>query len=277
MNSRFDISGIESLAPMPRSLDYLAKLQYAPDIWVGEVARVIDLDEALTANLLRWANSAWSHSSTSVGNVKDALIRMGIANVLNLVLITALASPMRRACPAYQLAENELSQHSILAYVTATCLGQFAAQPIPDTVATASLIHDLGKLLIERYLSRELMLQMSLAVKSGKVSPMEAELQYLGTDHAEVGMQIARHWKFPDDIAQTIRRHHDPEPPRNTLLDAVQVCDMMAKQIFRKDPQAEPLWEAMPGNLQRLGIEPADMALLSIRVEDEVNKINFLF
>lgn len=276
MSIHFDVTDIESLAPMPRSVAYLAKLQYEPEIWLNEVSRVINLDEALTAMLLHWANSAWSHTTVPVGNVKDALIRMGIVNVLNLIIITSLSSPLKKACPAYNLKENELSQHSIIAYLTAVSLGEFSAQPIPDTATTAALIHDLGKLLLGRYIDRDMMNRIAEAVKSGQMSLIEAEQNILGTDHAEVGKAIAVHWKFPSALAEAIHRHHDPKPPYTTLLDAVQLCDIMAKQICRVKDNAKPLWEDHLEQLQRLGIEPADMALLSIRVEDELTKIETL-
>ncbi|NTV53264.1 MAG: HDOD domain-containing protein, partial [Candidatus Firestonebacteria bacterium] len=67
---------ITQLAPMSNSVHRLAKLVSDPESQVADITRVVELDEALTANLLRWANSAWSRSQNPVVSVREAVIRV---------------------------------------------------------------------------------------------------------------------------------------------------------------------------------------------------------
>ena len=58
---------IENLAPMPDSVARLAKIVGDANTDVSQVARVIEFDQALTTNVLRLANSAWSGSRSRRG------------------------------------------------------------------------------------------------------------------------------------------------------------------------------------------------------------------
>ncbi len=264
------LKDFESLAPMPKSLAYLAKVQFEPEVGFQEVARVIETDMALVANLLRLANSAWSHTTSPVSTVKDALNRLGMSNVLNLVLISSLAVSMKKACSGYELGEDELARHSVAAYLAANSLLRFSQQPIPKGAATAAFLHDIGKLLLGRYITREVLDQIRQSVLDKEFkSQCEAEQHFLGTDHAEVGMAIAHHWGFPKELTVAIRRHHAPEVFDDALLAAVKISDSIAKMIF-------PLvggWELEPAEqieiMKVLGMVPSDIALICVLVEEE--------
>lgn len=272
------IAEIESLAPMPRSVAYLAKMQYEPDLWLKEVARVIELDPALTANVLRVANSAWSGSALPVDTVRDAVVRLGMSQILNLALIMSLASPLKRPCPGYELAENELARHSSAAFLAAGQVRQFSGKNIPQAVSTIALIHDLGKILLGRYIKKEILIQIKETVKNGHASTIEAEQQYLGTDHAEIGMAITRHWKMPKEWGDVIRRHHDPNPPFDPLLDAVQLSNSLAKIILAPEEDRGARLAQIPAVLlQRLEMPQSDPALICVIVEEEMAKTESLW
>jgi putative nucleotidyltransferase with HDIG domain len=254
-------------------VEYLAKMQYEPDLWLKEVARVIELDPALTANVLRVANSAWSGSSQPIATVRDAVVRLGLSQILNLALIMSLSTPLKKACPGYDLAESELARHSSAAFLAAGQLCQFSGRTVPQAVTTIALLHDLGKILLGRYIKKEIQIQIKEAVKSGQTSQIEAEQQYLGTNHAEIGMAITRHWKLPNEWSDIIRRHHDYNPPFDTMLDAVQLSDTLAKIVLAPAEDRGAGLRQIPAEvLQRLELPQSDLALICVIVEEEKKK-----
>jgi len=272
MVGNIDITEIESLAPMPGSVAALAKIQYQPGIWLKEVASIVENDPAITANLLRMANSAWSHTMSPIATVSDAVVRLGMTQVFNMALIMSLSAPLKQPCLGYELSENELARHSIASYLAAGSLGRFATQSIPEEAATAALLHDIGKLLLNRYVNHEVMVRIRLAVQEGKRSVTEAEQQYLGTDHAEVGSAIARHWKFPEPMQEAIRRHHDFNPPFTPILDAVQTAHAIAGRVsIPKDNDRRPAQPEVV-QLRRLGLQSSDEALICVLVEEDLAK-----
>ena len=63
------------------------------------------------------------------------------------------------------------------------------------------------------------------------MTPLAAERQLLGTDHAEAGEAIVREWGLPDVLTEAIGAHHDPDRVPTPVSDAVHVANLVAKFI----------------------------------------------
>ena len=110
---------------------------------------IVQFDEALTASLLRSANSSWSASRSEITTVRDAVIRLGASPVLALTLgMNGSGAISGDALPKYGLSEGELWRHSVAASLAAELLTQLAAHRPPPETATAALLHDVGKLVM---------------------------------------------------------------------------------------------------------------------------------
>jgi HD-like signal output (HDOD) protein len=157
----------EALEPLPASTVRLASLvsQETPEI--DAVVDVVRYDQALTAALLATANSSWSASRTRVTTVRDAVIRLGTSPVLALALGAAVRGRMQRAVPEYGLGEGELWEHSVAASLAGELLVRTSPRRPPAETATAALLHDIGKLVMARFLDESLLSALHLAEIDG--------------------------------------------------------------------------------------------------------------
>ena len=226
-----DESEIENLYPMSPSVGRLAGIVCDEDVDLDEVTNIIELDEALTANVLRVANSASSASRTPIDTVKQAVVRLGADRVLQLVVGRRVAGMMHQACDGYELDEYELWRHSVAAALGAELVGQVAEVRVPGAAFTAALLHDIGKLLLNRHLGRDAVAAIrDLMTRTGMLY-IEAERHVLDTDHAHVGGIVAQQWSFPDELARSIGQHHNPDVEPTPVLDTVHVANLLAKSI----------------------------------------------
>ena len=224
-----ELPEIKRLAPMPVSVVRLAEITCDRNADMGQIAQVIQYDPALAANALRLANSAWSGASRHIETVKDAVLRVGVAQILKLAVGGRVLRAMNRACGGYGMGEHELWRHSVAAALAAEKMDTFIAEPASPAAFTACLIHDIGKLVLSRYLDKaagELILE---AARKEDVTYWQAEREVLGTDHAAVGALVARHWEFPETLVNAIERHHDPDAKPDHLLDVVHIANAVAK------------------------------------------------
>lgn len=71
------LKSIKTLPPFPVTIQKVMALAGDPDSSLTELAAVIRLDQAITANILRICNSAYFGLRRPVDNVNDAIMHMG--------------------------------------------------------------------------------------------------------------------------------------------------------------------------------------------------------
>jgi HD-like signal output (HDOD) protein len=86
---------------------------------VDDIVNVIKYDQAITVDVLKYANSSMSAPQRTITTVKDAVIRLGGARILMQILGKHVKNSMNVALPAYGYDENELWRHSVAAAVAA--------------------------------------------------------------------------------------------------------------------------------------------------------------
>ena len=268
---------IEQLQPMPASVTRLFILMRDPDTTLADIGRLVELDEALTANILRMANSAWSSSRYEIVTVKQAVVRLGTVRILGIAMARHMAGYMSGPFSGYELAEHELWRHSVAAALAAEYMNQFASETIPGIAFTAALMHDIGKLLLTRYISPDVLIRISVMIESLNFTYLEAEREVLGTDQAEVGCAIARHWHFPEQLVTAIERHHDPDAQPDPVLDTVHVANVVAKLIGVGLGSEQMNMKVSAAAPRRLGITRSGLESLCAMVKEKLAEAEELY
>lgn len=249
------IRAANDLDPLPASATRLAELVEDPDAGAAEIAEVIAFDQALTMKMLRAANSAASASALPVTSVHEAVARMGAAQVVAFAIASHTRALLSKAVPGYGLSENQLWRHSVLSALAAESLPRACRVSVPPDAFTAALLHDIGKLVLNRFLTPPIVELMRRAQLEGQLSPFEAEVEVIQVHHAEVGGLVAQHWELPERIVKAIQYHHEPDQGDDGLCDIVYVANAAANQIEPPLPGANPAGQSLdPDVVVRLGL-----------------------
>jgi putative nucleotidyltransferase with HDIG domain len=222
---------IDKLEPLPVTAQALLRAVTDGDVSFAKIAELIELDQAVAANVLRLSRSAAYAGAQNVSTVREALLRLGTSALLDLVLGDFMKR-LKFAAPMYRLSEDELWLHGAGAHLAVKAIQQEKPNgKVPQAAVTAALVHDIGKLVMVRHLKADVAVILQHC-RDHKVTFVEAERELFGTDHAAVGGAMARHWKFPDAITEAIERHHDAELKESTpVIDAVVTANLVAKTI----------------------------------------------
>jgi HD-like signal output (HDOD) protein len=268
------VRAAESLDPVPMSVSRLVAV-VARDHWAfSEVEQVISLDQSLTGRLLQVANSAASATLIPIGTVKDAIIRVGVGPVLSFSMACCIGPQFKRALPEYGLSEGDLWRHSVASSLAAEIIMAMAPNPVPPEAVTAALVHDVGKLVLARFLTPDLLQAMAEARDRGDDQSMQAEIDVLGVHHGQLGGLIARNWNLPDRMAEAVTHHHSPDRADDILCDAVHVANIAAKLVLgipqaRRDADLTPA----PAAMQRLGLNGASLDRICNHVNRRVEEV----
>jgi HD-like signal output (HDOD) protein len=225
------LTGVKRLDPLPITVQRLIVALNREDLSTAEVIQIVEYDAAVAANILRSANSAAYGGRFQIDRVRDAVVRLGTTTLLNLVLGEYFRS-MKAAAPLYELSEDDLWLHGAAASLAVKAIiKETRPSKVPEAAGIAALVHDIGKLIMVRYLDVSVAKVLGTCEEK-KLSFVEAERLLIGCDHAEIGGAMAKRWGFPDAITNSIEMHHQyPAEKPTPMLDAVMLANLAAKSI----------------------------------------------
>ena len=201
-----------------------------PDVSFDTLAKAIEHDPGLTANILRLANSAYFGWSRRVKTVRDAITRLGTNRIFQMVLCMSVAPLVRKPIKGYDMEASELWEHSFAVAVIAEKLTQVLGLRGHEEAFTAGLLHDLGKVVLGTFVEVDDAPIKRIVQREGKTFT-EAERQVLGMDHAETAGELLRLWNLPAEVADAVQWHHEPSScgsKHRAAADLLHAADTLA-------------------------------------------------
>jgi len=207
------LARIDTLNPVPQVANKVMAVSKDPQSSMGMLSEIIQYDQALTANLLKAANSAYFGLSKKVDSLHQAIVYLGMDKVVDLVLLGASSENFGQAQEGYDLDSGELWRYSVSSALIARDLAEKKHLDDTHAVFTAALVKDIGKVVLSQYVA-ESFDKINFLVSKHGFSFREAEKGVLGIDHAELGGMIAQRWKFSEKMVDIIQHHHLPMEAR---------------------------------------------------------------
>lgn|GEM_PF-688821 len=168
-----------------------------------ELERIITMDQSLTAHLLKIANSPRYSFGYEIGNVRDAIMRIGYDTVRSAVVMTSLSSLRRRLCDT----DKRLWEHSLAVGVASTIIAHNLRPGQMTDIFVPALLHDIGKNVLNSCVSDTYAEVVKQVVHEG-VSFLSAERMFFSITHVEIGAYAADIWRLPKNIVSIIELHH---------------------------------------------------------------------
>lgn len=215
----------ENLPSAPHVVSRLISL--GDDADTSELRRVIDSDPALTARILRTANSPFFAQARSVTSVQRAIVVLGLTMVRNLTLGLTVWDAAAGQIPAAHA--RHLWDHSLAVAHGAQRLATVAGSCEAADAFTAGLLHDVGKLVLARHAPDA---YRSLWAASGRADDLPArERALFGHDHAAIAALLFEHWRLPHVILEAVGQHHDAAPEAGLPSLVAAVNELHGKRV----------------------------------------------
>ena len=272
---------VSSFPMMPQAAVKLRDLLKKDDVPINEIENILRQDPGLSANILRLANSAHFGVASKVGSLKKAVMLLGLKRFEQIAISAHMNKTMDKAVEGYGLTPGALWLHSVAVATTAEALAKFLKISDPDDVFIPALLHDMGKLIMGKFVKEESEQIESIVAKGDSLD--RAEYMVFGTDHAEIGALILEKWSFPVDIVNAVRWHHDPEYLSETYKclkeptmqsDIVYLSNLICQSIGDNETVVGKY--AMPPSevLKRLGIKLDQYEIIAEKALMWMNKLS---
>lgn len=179
-----------------------------PNCSLVEVADVVSADPAISARILKFANSAqMAGGGPEVTTIRHAVMRLGLRAVKVTALSFSLVTDKDQArCPGFD--HNLFWAHSLATATAARAIIDKSAPTTGDEAFIAGLLSRLGKLVFAVGCPTEYQAVLKPAGSVLKTT-IESERTVLGTDHVELGSSLMKQWKLPRVLAQAVQYQLD--------------------------------------------------------------------
>lgn len=189
---------------IPHVLQQILSLADNPNTTGTQLEHIVSQEPALVTQLLKWVNSAYYSLPRRVSSISHAMILLGFSTVKSiasgLMLINAFAD-MPQADKDFV---NSVWTHTLIAANFSKILTAREALGKQDDIFLAAMIHDVGYIVLRSYFGKK---HLDLSDASPFPSPQE-EQEVLGTNHVEIGTELLKQWRFPEEVIELVRCHH---------------------------------------------------------------------
>ena len=201
-----------------------------PDFSLDQVARLIETDPILAAQVVRLANVASRAPVTPVRSIVECATRVGASELRVFLLETS-------ARRIFESSDREISemcrglwQHSLAVAILARDLLQQAKSENAEAGYLGGLLHDIGKPVVTAAMLLDAERRLRGKQTQSWFDPA-AWLRIISDSHRRIGVALAAKWSLPDSVRNSIRDGGDYDPVEpHSLANAVRFANALAKQ-----------------------------------------------
>ena len=200
-------SGNIELPVLPGSALEILNLTKDPDADIDDVELAVSKDPGFVVKMLKIVNSPLYATAREVKTIQEAIMLIGFKSLSTLALTVGSAKHLSLACPAFGHDANGLWRHSVAVAVAARTLAKELGWNAAacEEVYVAGLLHDIGKIVLEPYLS--------VARGEYDISGPGVDAELLGVGHEEAGELIATAWGLGPSIRAVVAGHEGSDCP----------------------------------------------------------------
>ncbi len=230
------VRSISDLPPMPAVATKVLELLGDPNVNYAKLGEAVSGDPAVSARLLKVANSAFYSMSRQIKTLDHAIAVVGERTLRSLILAASLEGMNK----SYGLLEKLLWEDSIGCAIGCRVLARKFSSADPEEAFLAGLFRHLGKVVMN-YSDNESYRSLAEAEYAGEGTYVELEGNYFPYAHSVVGAAVLDKWNFNRSIVMTTLHHADLKIPHeeeeeggNTLLRltaTVNLADRICKKL----------------------------------------------
>ncbi len=226
---------VATVRVVPHAVAKILQITMRDETGAQDVAKAAGSDPSIAAMILKRANSSYYGGDEPVADIQSAVVRMGFRECRDQVIGMTTANLFPRNEKSFGFNRVWYWIHSLACAMLAEYISRRASFENKNNAFTAGLLHDLGKIVLDDFLTGPYGQVVRKSHTLG-ITMREAEYALLERDHALVGSTVAANWRFPGCVCETIANHHQHadiiEPGSPSLTGAIFLANHMTKAML---------------------------------------------
>lgn len=225
-----EVVDIPTISPVYAKLAEIEK-EEGTEASADTLEGLLRLDPAVTAKLLKIANSSLFQFNRPITTLHDAVSLLGFQAVKNVVLTVTVFDTLTDCPEIEDFPRMAFWEHSVGTGAIARWIAGRLDQD-PETAMVAGMLHDIGKVVFS-YSFADRFRETLMVGRLKKVAIVDAEAMVMGVTHAAAGRYMAEQWGLPAPFPAVVGHHHDLQASEEELpmVHLVHLADYLAKVL----------------------------------------------
>lgn len=215
----------------------------------ADLAKVINNDAAMTARIIKVANSPIMRGAREIKDVQMAVARLGLRCISNLVTGLAMEQMFQATSDLIDQTLRKSWQHSTEVAGIANAITKHYTKLKPDQATLAGLIHEIGVLPILTY-----------AEEYDRLGDPITLQQVIAEIHPKIGAKILASWDFPEELVMVPENYtnfdRDTGSSKPDYADIVMVANLQTLVNQPDHPYCQLDWSTISA-FKRVGLDPS--------------------
>ena len=194
---------IEQLPILPEIAHQILMLLHNTEARMQDLTDLINKDPVIALKILRLANSPVYGGLIEIKDLRGACTRLGMHVIANAVQAVANGHIYCTKNPRYAGVMEKLWQHAVATAQCASDIAVLMAEPCPDVLFVAGLVHDVGKVLLLDLVAKHPNSPAMKQLAESQDHFAEMMIEY----HALLGLHIVQRWNLPPEFGVTTFCH----------------------------------------------------------------------
>ncbi len=261
---------IERIPVIPRIGQKLLDTIQKPDVSLSELVSIIQEDPSLSMTILKMSNSAYYAGLQEVKDLLTACSRLGLQTLTNMAQVYASQKIFQSQNPKLNEQFHKLWKHSVATAHASYELALLVAEPHPEVMFLAGLLHDVGHIVLLQILNEVKSPAFTQLIASPPLT-QEVLMQF----HPLVSLLILQKWDIPDEFAVLSFAHHDPTlTPMEELRTQTHILCLsnliVSKEGYNFFPTTENIVFLQHPSTQFLNLNDLKIATLRVDLTDKL-------
>ncbi len=243
---------VNMLPASPQILARLDPMLVHMDADIEDITELLRCDAALTARIIRIANSVTYAGHEPLSSIEEALMRVGLAEVYRVTGFAVLAQVSNQHIPLYDITGAQFRENSLL---TALIMEALAKVSGADARAayTAGLLRSTGKIALDRAMKSTSHYRDIEPYSRGPL--MEWETATFGLTNSEAAGLVLEAWRFPPAMLAAVRDHYSWTEAETSLTALLNLAAGAAERCGHGLPGEYPYWDLSPEKFAAAGLD----------------------
>jgi putative nucleotidyltransferase with HDIG domain len=279
---RMVIDKIEDLPPLPLIVHKILSLTQDEKTNTSALAKVISNDQALTAKVLKIANSPLYRVSSVVTSISHAVALLGFRAIRDLALGFSTIDSFIEFEENQFFPRQRFWEHSLACAHCCKAVADRIRHRFPDEAFVGGLLHDIGRMVFNQ--SFPVSFNHAVTQAQLKRRPLlDLEREEIGIPHTLVGKLLLKKWNLPPALGDAVQFHHRPrlnstvDPSKADISLIIMIADTLTKLAcigFGGEGHIHPtdgeVWRA-------IGLEEEDYVRVLKGLSENVQEIKGFF